>query len=115
MECTSWVIYRWIQSIWIIYCTLYLLANDRHDLQLVIEYVCEARVMHKLDVIHTKQNVFESIFNTVIDVKGKTKDNMKTRMNIPLFCHYKNMNLVSNRTRVAKPKVSFALDFLIYQ
>ena len=64
---------------------LYLLAGDRHDLQLVIEDMCEARVMHNLDVIHTKKNVFENIFDTVIDVKGNTKDNMKTRMNILLF------------------------------
>ena len=45
-----------------------------------------------------------------MDMKGKTKENIRARMNIYLFCHHKNMELVYNGTRVAKPKVSFALD-----
>jgi hypothetical protein len=49
-----------------------------------------------MDAIHIKKNVFENIFNTMMDVKGKTKDNMKTIMNIPLFFYYKNMELVYN-------------------
>jgi hypothetical protein len=32
---------------------------------------------HNLDVMHIEKNVFENIFNTVMDVKGKTKDNIK--------------------------------------
>jgi len=44
--------------------------------------------------MHIKKKVFENIFNTVMDVKGKTKDNMIVRMNIPLFCHSNNMKLV---------------------
>jgi len=35
--------------------------------------------------------VFQNIFNTVMDVKRKTKDNMKARMYIALFCNYKNI------------------------
>jgi hypothetical protein len=45
-----------------------------------------------------------------MDVKGKTNDNMKVRMNISLFFHHKNMKLVYNGSRVAKPKASFALN-----
>jgi len=60
--------------------------------------------------MHVEKNVFENIFNTVMDVKGKTKDNMKIRMNITLFCHRKNMELVFYGSRVAKPKASFALE-----
>jgi hypothetical protein len=44
--------------------------------------------------MHIKNNVFENIFNTVMDMKGKTKDNMKAKMDMPLFCHCKNMQLV---------------------
>jgi hypothetical protein len=54
-----------------------------------------------------------------MDVKGKTNDNIKARMDITLFCHHKNMELVYVRSRVVKPKVSFALDknvsLLVYQ
>jgi hypothetical protein len=31
---------------------------------------------HNLDVMHIEKNVFKNIFNTVMDVKGKTKDNI---------------------------------------
>jgi len=49
---------------------------------------------HNLDVIHIEKNVFENIFNTVMDVKGKTKDNIKARLDVALFCNRKNMELV---------------------
>jgi len=42
---------------------------------------------HNFDVIHIEKNVFENIFNTVMDVKGKTKDNIKARLNVALFCN----------------------------
>jgi hypothetical protein len=45
-----------------------------------------------------------------MEVKGKTKDNIKSRMYIALFCHYKNIELVYVGSRVAKPKANFALD-----
>jgi len=46
----------------------------------------------------------------MIDLKWKTKDNMKTRMDIPLFCHNKNKELVYDGSRVTKPKTTFVLD-----
>jgi hypothetical protein len=45
----------------------------------------------------------------MMDVKGKTKDNMKTIMNIPLFFHCKNMKLVYDWSIVVKPKASIVL------
>ena len=60
--------------------------------------------------MHFENNMFENILNIVMDVKLKTKDNMKAKMDIPLFCHRKNMELVYNRLRVVKPKANFVLD-----
>jgi len=60
--------------------------------------------------MHIEKNVFENIFNTVMDVKGKTKDNIKARLNVALFCNRKNMELVCNKSRVAKPRASFMLE-----
>jgi hypothetical protein len=57
-----------------------------------------------------KKNMFENILNTIMNVKGKTKDNMKAKMNILLFCHCKNMKLVYDGSRVAKPTTNFVLD-----
>jgi len=54
--------------------------------------------------------VFENIFNTVMDVKGKTKDNIKARLDVALFCNRKNMELVCDGSQVAKPRASFMLE-----
>jgi hypothetical protein len=54
--------------------------------------------------------MFENIFNTVMDVKGKTKDNIKAKLDITLFCNCKNMKLVFDGSRVAKPRTSFVLE-----
>jgi len=65
---------------------------------------------HNLDVMHMEKNMFEKIFNTVMDVKGKTNDNIKARLDIALYCNHKNMELVYDESQVAKPKTSFMLE-----
>jgi hypothetical protein len=60
--------------------------------------------------MHIEKNMFENIFNTVMDVKGKTKDNIKATLNLVLFCNHKNMKLVCDGSWVAKPKASFMLE-----
>ena len=60
--------------------------------------------------MHIEKNLFENIFNTIIDVKGKTKDNIKARLDVVLFCNRKNMELVCDGSRVAKPRASFVLE-----
>ena len=69
--------------------------------------------------MHIEINVFENIFNTVMDVKGKSKDNIKARLDITLFYNHKNMELVYDESRVAKPRASFMLkknaQLLVYK
>jgi hypothetical protein len=60
--------------------------------------------------MHIEKNVFENIFNTVMDVKGKTKDNIKARLDLTLLCNHKNMKLVCDGSQVAKPRASFVLE-----
>ena len=60
--------------------------------------------------MHIEKNMFENIFNTVMNVKGKTKDNIQTRLDIIFFCNYKNMELVFDGSRVTKLKASFVLE-----
>ena len=59
--------------------------------------------------MHIKMNVFENIFNTVMDVKGKTNDNIKGRMDLALYCNSENIDFVNNGFCVAKPKAAFTL------
>jgi hypothetical protein len=59
---------------------------------------------HNLDVVHIKKNVYENIFNTVMDLKENTNDNINARMDITFFfCHRKNMELVYVGSYVTKP------------
>ena len=46
----------------------------------------------------------------MMNMKWKTKNNMKARINIHLFCYHKNIKLVYDRSRVIKPKANFTLD-----
>jgi tRNA A37 threonylcarbamoyladenosine dehydratase len=65
---------------------------------------------HNLNVMHIEKNMFENIFNSIMDVKGKIKDNIKAKIDIVLFCHRKNMKLIYAGSRIVKPEASFALD-----
>jgi len=49
---------------------------------------------HNLDVMHIEKNFFENVFNTVMDVKGKTKDNEKARMDVAEYCLRGDLELV---------------------
>jgi len=60
--------------------------------------------------MHIEKNVFENIFNTVMDVKGKTEDNIKARLDIALFCNRKNIELVFDGSGVAKWRTCFVLE-----
>jgi hypothetical protein len=39
-------------------------------------------VRHNLDVMHIEKNICESIIGTVLNVKGKSKDGLKSRMDL---------------------------------
>jgi hypothetical protein len=60
--------------------------------------------------MHIEKNVSENIFNTIMDVKGKTKDNIKARLDVALFCNRQNMELVCDKSRVANSRASFVLE-----
>ena len=42
-----------------------------------LPYWSKLLIRHNLDVMHIEKNVFEQIINTVLNVKGKTKDDLK--------------------------------------
>ena len=69
-------------------------------------------IHHNLDVIHIKKNMFDNIFNTVMD-------NIKVRMDLALYYDYWNLELLNNELGVIKLKASFVFDknvhFLVYK
>ncbi|XP_050211492.2 uncharacterized protein LOC126661677 [Mercurialis annua] len=65
-------------------------------------------IRHNLDVMHIEKNFFDNIFNTVMNVTGKTKDNAKSREDLKEFCDRPELH---KDERTGKyPKASFTLD-----
>ncbi|XP_024007302.1 uncharacterized protein LOC112083505 [Eutrema salsugineum] len=51
---------------------------------------------HNLDVMHIEKNFFDNIMNTVLNVQGKTKDNLKARLDLPDICSRKELHVMEN-------------------
>ena len=54
---------------------------------LVNPYFDDILLPHNIDVMHTKNNVAEAIFGTIIDIPNKTKDNVKARVDQMRLCN----------------------------
>ncbi|KAL0313342.1 UNVERIFIED_CONTAM: hypothetical protein Sradi_5733500 [Sesamum radiatum] len=65
-------------------------------------------IRYNLDVMHIEKNVFDNIFNTVMDIKGKTKDNLNTRKDLKNICNRPELE-VDERRPNAMPKAAYTL------
>ena len=60
--------------------------------------------------MHIEKNVFNNIFYTIMDVKGKMKDNLKARADMKNICKHPQLELVEvSPEKFLKPKVSYIL------
>ena len=66
-------------------------------------------IRHNLDVMHIEKNVFDNVFNTVMDVKGKTKDNVKARFDLKVLCKRPELELQHVQGKVVQPKAAYVL------
>ncbi|WCJ43095.1 hypothetical protein M5689_023857 [Euphorbia peplus] len=64
-------------------------------------------IRHILDVMHIEKNVFDNVFNTVMNIEGKTKDNPKAREDLKLFCNRKELEKQADGNC---PKACYTLD-----
>ena len=58
--------------------------------------------------MHIEKNFFDNIFNTVMNVEGKTKDNAKSREDLKSLCRRRELHQ-DERTK-KYPKASYTLD-----
>jgi len=54
---------------------------------------------HNLDVMHTKKSFFDNIFNIVMNVVCKTKDDDKARKDLALYCRRRDLELKAQTGR----------------
>ena len=60
--------------------------------------------------MHIEKNVFDNVVYTIMDVKGKIKDNPKARADMKNICKCPLLELVEVSPRkVVKPKASYTL------
>jgi len=64
-------------------------------------------IRHNLDVMHIEKNFFELLIHTIMDVKGKTRDNVNSRIELKKFCDRPKLHI---RKDESKPRAIFALD-----
>ncbi|KAJ7968830.1 Transposon, En/Spm-like protein [Quillaja saponaria] len=60
--------------------------------------------------MHIEKNVFDNVFNTVMNMKGKTKDNPNGRMDLQLFCKRPELELTNVNGKLVMPKASYSLS-----
>ncbi|KAL8134185.1 hypothetical protein AgCh_009299 [Apium graveolens] len=64
-------------------------------------------IRHNLDVMHVEKNVFENVFNTMMNVTWKTKDNDKARLDLKDICKRSALELQEfSNGKTVKPHAS---------
>ena len=76
-----------------------------------LPYWSKLLIRHNLDVMHIEKNVFDNIFHTIMNVRGRTKDNENSRRDLEGICYRPDLHLkVAENGKVIMPKAKYALD-----
>ena len=65
-------------------------------------------IRHNLDVMHIEKNVFDNLFNTVLNIHGKTKDTLKSRQELNTYCRKPELDQLASTSKY--PKACYTLD-----
>jgi len=60
--------------------------------------------------MHVEKNVLDNVFNTVMGIKDKTKDNANARQDLKLICKRPRLELIVENEKYKKPKATYALN-----
>ncbi|GJX25674.1 transposon, En/Spm-like protein [Tanacetum coccineum] len=66
-------------------------------------------IRHNLDLMHIEKNFFENLFHTIMGTL-KTKDNVKARKDIEIYCDRPELHIFKVRNKDMKPKASYTLS-----
>jgi len=79
-----------------------------------LPYWCKLLVQHNLDVMYIEKNVGEQLIHTIMDVKGKTKDDVNARKDLAHHCKRQKLHVEASKAaggeRATKPTAPFALN-----
>ncbi|WMV19708.1 hypothetical protein MTR67_013093, partial [Solanum verrucosum] len=72
-----------------------------------LPYWSSNMIRHNLDVMHIEKNVFDNVFNTVLNIVDKTKDNSQSRLDMVNYCDRPQLAKDSNGKY---PKAVYTID-----
>ena len=75
-----------------------------------LPYWSKNLVRHNLDVIHIEKNICESILGTAMNIPGKTKDNLKSRLDLVEMGIRKSLHPKKVGDKYEIPKAAFELS-----
>ena len=70
---------------------------------------------HNLNVMHIEKNICESIIDTLLNVKGKSKDGLKSRMDLEDMKIRNELYLEMRGTRFYLPAAPYTLTSTLLQ
>ncbi|XP_041016141.1 uncharacterized protein LOC121258662 [Juglans microcarpa x Juglans regia] len=74
-----------------------------------LPYWSMLRLRHNLDVMHVEKNISDSLLGTLMDIPGKTKDNINSRRDLENLGFIKELHLKSEGGRVTMPRALYTL------
>ncbi|XP_021625026.1 uncharacterized protein LOC110624220 [Manihot esculenta] len=80
----------------------------KHSIFWDLPYWSSLLIRHNLDVMHIEKNFFDNLFNTIMNIEGKTKDNAKAREDMREICRWPELEINAETGRY--PKAIYALD-----
>nr|XP_009619376.1 uncharacterized protein LOC104111395 isoform X1 [Nicotiana tomentosiformis] len=64
---------------------------------------------HNLDVMHIEKNICDNIMGTIMNVKGKTKDTIKTRLDLQEMNNMPELHPIKKGEKVEVPNACYTL------
>ncbi|XP_035540218.1 uncharacterized protein LOC118344206 [Juglans regia] len=74
-----------------------------------LPYWVTLRLRHNLDVMHIEKNICDNILCTLMNIPGKTKDNINSRRDLEIFQFRKELHLKVQGERVTMPHAQYTL------
>jgi hypothetical protein len=76
-----------------------------------LPYYDDLLLPHNIYVMHTKKNVAEALWGTIMEIPNKLKDNVKARVDLAMLCDRPNQEMRPpvGRKKWTKPKADFVL------
>ena len=88
--------------------------NWTHEAALTkLDYYKDLELPHNIDVMHTVKNIGESFFNTTLNILGKSRDNVKARVDVEMICDREKLHMrppAGRQKNWFKPHANFCLD-----